>query len=88
MPAAFAVCGHAHAVSSWLNLVERLVIGADDQLAAAWHPIAASSSWRVDPRLGELCGAVLGRANRDPPNRRWPSAWSPSEDIGQMPTCS
>jgi hypothetical protein len=33
----FAVSGHARAVASWLNLVERLVVGADDQLAAAWH---------------------------------------------------
>jgi hypothetical protein len=39
MPAAaVAVSGHGRAVSSWLNLVERLGVGADDQLAAAWHP--------------------------------------------------
>ena len=32
MPAAaFAVRGRARAVASWLNLVERLVVGADDQ---------------------------------------------------------
>jgi hypothetical protein len=31
MPAAaFAVSGRAHAVRSWLTLVERLVCGADD----------------------------------------------------------
>ena len=28
--AAVAVNGHARAVSSWLNPVERLVVGADD----------------------------------------------------------
>jgi hypothetical protein len=69
MPAAaVAVNGHARAVSSWLNLVERLGFGADDQLAAAGSSGA---------------GAVLGRADRDPPKRRWPPARSPSEDIGQ-----
>jgi hypothetical protein len=37
MPAAVAaVSDHAQAGSSWLNLGERLVFGADDQLAAAW----------------------------------------------------
>jgi hypothetical protein len=39
MPAAaFAVSGRARVVSSWLNLGERLGVGADDQPAAAWHP--------------------------------------------------
>jgi hypothetical protein len=39
MPAtAAAVSGHALAVSSRLNPVERLVVGADGQLAAAWQP--------------------------------------------------
>jgi hypothetical protein len=32
--AAVAVSGRAHAVSSWLNLMERLVFGTDDQLDA------------------------------------------------------
>jgi hypothetical protein len=36
MPAAVAVSGRARVVSAWLNLVERLGCGTDDQLAAAW----------------------------------------------------
>jgi hypothetical protein len=78
MPAAaVAVSDHARAVSSWLNLVERLVVGADDQLAAAWQPSqrpAAGGSIRDR----ELCGAVLGRAKCDPPKRRWPAVRSSS----------
>jgi hypothetical protein len=39
MPAtAVAVSGRARAVSAWLNLVARLVVGADDQLTDAWQP--------------------------------------------------
>ncbi len=79
MPAAaVAVSGHARGVSSRLNPVERLVVGADDQVAAAWHP-----SWRSRSTTGSRCvGAVHGCANRDPPKRRWPPARFPSDDIG------
>jgi hypothetical protein len=63
MPVAIAVSGRARAVSSWLNLVVRLVVRADhDQVATAWHPIA-SKSWRVDPRLGR---AVRGPSSTAP----------------------
>jgi hypothetical protein len=65
MPAAVAVRGRARAGSSWLNLVERLGFGADDQLAAAWHPSQRpGAGWSIRDRV-ELCGAVLGRAHRD-----------------------
>ena len=88
MPAAFAVCGHAHAVSSWLNLVERLVVGADDQLAAAWHPSqrpAAGGSIRD----WESCAGPSWAAPIV--TRRTAGGFRhvfPSEDIGQMLICS
>jgi hypothetical protein len=58
MPAAaVAVSGRAGAVSSRPNLVERLVAGADDQTAAAWHPSPCPGAGGGEPRLGR---AVLG----------------------------
>jgi hypothetical protein len=86
--AAFAVSGHARAVSSWLNLVERLVVEADDQLAAAWHPSQRPAAGGSIRDWVELCGAVLGRADRDPPRRRWPPARSPIRRHWAKPTCS
>jgi hypothetical protein len=50
MPATVAVSGRARAVSPWLNLVvERLGCGADDQVAAAWHPPQRPAAGAVDP---------------------------------------
>jgi hypothetical protein len=64
MPAAaVAVSGRARTASSWLNLVERLGCGAEDQLAAAWRPSQCPRSWRVDPRLGR---AVRGPSSAAP----------------------
>jgi len=83
MPVAVAVSGHGRAVSSWPNLVVRLGVGADDQLAAAWHPIAVSRSWRVDRRLGR---AVRGPSSAAPTVTRRNAGGLrhvlPSEDIG------
>jgi hypothetical protein len=51
MPAAaFAPCGRARALSSRLKLVEWLVVGADEEIGGGVAAIAASRSWRVDPR--------------------------------------
>jgi hypothetical protein len=89
MPAgAVAVSGRARVMSSWLDLVEWLVVGADEEISGGVAPIAASSGWRVDLRLGELCGAVLGRAIRAPPERRWPPARSPIRRHWAKPPCS
>ena len=77
MPAAFAVSGRARAVASWLNLVERLVVGADEEISGGVAAIAASRSWRVDPRPRRAVQGGLGRAHRDPPRCRWPPTRSP-----------
>jgi len=82
MPAAVAVSGRARAVSSWLSLVERLVFDG-----GGMAPIAASWSWRVDPRLAQRCGAALGHANHSPPKRRWPPARSYQRTLA-TPPCS
>jgi len=84
MPAAaVAVSGRARVVSSWLNLVERLVFGAGDQLAAAWHPSQRPGAGGVDPRLGR---AVRGPSPAAPTvTAETPVAslaFSPSEDMG------
>jgi hypothetical protein len=56
--AAFAVSGCGRAVSSWLNLVERLGFGPDDQLAPAWHPSQrpGAGGARSPPGPGNGCG--------------------------------
>jgi len=90
MPAAaFAVSGHARAVSLWLNLVERLVVGADDQLAAAWHPSRRPGAGGVGPRLGRaVWGPSWAAPTVTPPKRRWPPARSPIQRHWAKPTCS
>jgi hypothetical protein len=66
MPAAVAVSGRARAVSSWPNLVERLVVGADEEIGCGVAPIAASQELEGRSATGSSgAGAVLGRANRD-----------------------
>jgi hypothetical protein len=61
MPAAaFAVRGRARAVWSWLNLVERLGFGADDQLAAAWHPSQRAGAGGSIRDWVDLCGGGPG----------------------------
>jgi hypothetical protein len=78
MPAAaFAASGRARVLSSRLNLVEWLVVGADEGIGGGVAAIAASRSWRVDPRLRRAVQGGLGRAHRDPPRCRWPPARSP-----------
>jgi hypothetical protein len=77
MPAV-AVSGRARVLASWLSLVERLVVGADDEIGGGVAAIAASRSWRVElrpRRAGQ--GVVLGRAHRNRPRCRWPPASSP-----------
>ena len=37
------------------DLVERLVVGADDEIGCGVAPIAASQELEVDPRLVERC---------------------------------
>jgi hypothetical protein len=60
MPAAaVAVSGGARAVWSWLNLVERLGFGADDQLAAAWQPSQRPGAGGSIRGWVQLWGAVL-----------------------------
>ena len=88
MPAAFAVSGRAGAVASWLNLVEGLVVGADEEISGGVAPIAASSSWRGRAAAGSGgAGPVLGCANRDPPKRRWPPTRSPIIGHWATPGC-
>ena len=61
MPAAaFAACGRARALSLRLNLVEWLVVGADEEIGCGVAPLAASKSWKVEPRPGR---AVQGAAS-------------------------
>jgi hypothetical protein len=73
MPAAaLAVSGRARALSSGLDLVAWLVVGADDEIGGGVAAIPASRSWRVDPRPRRAVQGVLGRAHRDPPRCRWP----------------
>jgi hypothetical protein len=78
MPAAaFAACGRARALSSRVNLVEWLVVGADEEIGCGVAPIAASKGWKVEPRPGRAVqGGGLGSAPRAPPKRRWPAARS------------
>jgi hypothetical protein len=57
---AAAVSGRAGAVSSWLNLVERLVCGADDQLAVAWYPAQRPGAGGSIRGWVELCGGGPG----------------------------
>jgi hypothetical protein len=77
MPAvAVAASGRARALSSRLNLVAWLVVGADEEISGGVAPIAASRSWRVDPRPRRAVQEGLGRAHRDPPRCRWPPASS------------
>ena len=84
MPAAaFAACGRARALLSRLNLVEWLVVGADEEIGCGVAPIAASKSWKVEPRPGRAVqGSGLGYAPRAPPKRRWPAARSLSQEFG------
>jgi hypothetical protein len=67
--AAFAVSGCGRAVSSWLNLVERLGFGPDDQLAPAWHPSQrpGAGGARSPPRTRQRLrlGEPDGGAGRD-----------------------
>ncbi len=61
MPAAVvAVSGRARALSSRLNLVEWLVVGADEEIGGGVAPIATSKRWKVEPRPGR---AVQGAAS-------------------------
>jgi hypothetical protein len=77
MPAAgFAASGRACALSSGLNLVAWLGVGADEEIGGGVAPIAASRCWRVDPRPWRAVQGGLGCARRDPPRCRWPPASS------------
>jgi hypothetical protein len=76
--AAFAASGHARALWSRRNAVERLGVGADGQVAAAWHPSHPPAAGGSIRDWGELCRAVLGCANRAPPKRTWPAGRSSS----------
>jgi hypothetical protein len=81
--AAFAACGRARALSSRLNLVEWLVAGADEEIGCGVAAIAASRSWKVEPRPGRAVQrGGLGSAPRAPPKRRWPAARSTSQELG------
>ena len=74
MPAAaFAVSGRARAMSSRLNLVERLAVEADDQMATAWHP-------SQPPRTG---GSIRerGRGYRGP---SWAAPTATRRDAGGL----
>jgi hypothetical protein len=65
MPAAaVAVSGRARALSSWLNLVERLVVGADEAIGCGAAPIAASRE--LEGRLA-TGSTVQGRPRPRPP---------------------
>jgi hypothetical protein len=65
MPAAaVAVSGRARALSSWLNLVERLVVGADEAIGCGAAPIAASRE--LEGRLA-TGSTVQGRYRPRPP---------------------
>ena len=68
MPAAVvAVSGRARALSSRLNLVEWLVVGADEEIGGGVALIATSKRWMGDPRPGRAVqGAGLGCAPRAP----------------------
>jgi len=84
MPAAVvAVSGRARALSSRLNLVEWLVVGADEEIGGGVAPIATSKRWKVEPRPGRAVqGGGLGCAPRAPPKRRWPAGRSSSQELG------
>ena len=56
--AAVAVSGRARVVSSWPNLVERLVVGADEEIGGGVAPIAASQQLEGRSATGR---AVRGR---------------------------
>jgi hypothetical protein len=84
MPAAaVAVSGRARVVSSWLNLVERLVSEpTTKRLRRGTHRSVQELESRS--ATGSSCaGAVLGRANRDRRNAGGLLHVFPSEDIGQ-----
>jgi hypothetical protein len=88
MPATgFAPSGRARALPSRLQLVEQLVVGADEEISCGVAPIAASRSWRVDPRPRRAVQGGLGRAHRDPPRCRWPPASSPIIGHWATPGC-
>jgi hypothetical protein len=61
--AAFAASGHARALWSRRNAVERLGVGADGQVAAAWHPSHPPAAGGSIRDWGELCRAVLGETH-------------------------
>jgi hypothetical protein len=84
MPAAaVAVSGRARVVSSWPNLVERLVVGADDEIGCGVAPIAASQELEGRSATGR---AVQGPSSAAPTvTAEMPVAFCtyfPSADIG------
>jgi hypothetical protein len=76
--AAVAVSGRAGVVSSWLNLVERLGVGADEEIGCGVAPIAASQELEGRSATGPAvqgpssAAPTLTRRNADGPRHVFP----------------